>query len=80
MNSEYQKCVKTIEIEPGWKSEKHPKQPFVCVVKFSPCVHTYAPKYSELKEIIKNLLLLDGKEKVKQELGVVLNEPIWNNK
>lgn len=70
VEGKYQKCVKDITTEKGWKSENHGNQPLAAVIHFHFPIHTYSATYTEMKDVMKLLVLLDGKERVERELGV----------
>ena len=83
MKCKYQKCVASIQVEPNQWVHKggNPIQLSVYLKWYKPVTtFRYVPRYSEIRSMINGLIQIYGEEEVKQEIGVVLNEPIWNNK
>ena len=75
MNSEHQKCVASIQVEPNQWVQKggNPIQLSV-YLKWSKPVATfrYVPRYSEIRSMIGGLVQIYGEEEVKKEIGVIL--------
>ena len=69
MNKEYQKCVKSIVIEPNQWTDKG-GNPYQVSIYFKPRVYRYVPRFSEIRAVIIRLISLYGKEYVEKELGM----------
>jgi hypothetical protein len=72
-NNEYQKCVESIGVEQGWRYYNH-QNPQAVVITFRRTSRTpafkYAPRYSELRKVIRLLKERDGEEEIEKELKI----------
>ena len=77
MNHDFQKCVEEVCVENGWRGCR--LLPAVVIKlkwKDPRKVFHYAPRYSEIREWLRVMVNVMGKEEVERELGVVFNEEI----
>ena len=75
MNQSFQKCVKGVYVEKGWKGKR--PLPIVYIELIWKSLRKnfhYAPRYYEVKQWLQVMIFVMGKDEVEKELDIKLGE------